>query len=319
MGKPTVFIDGHAGTTGLRIREWLRDRDDLELLTLDGERRRNRDARRDLLNRADLSILCLPDDTAREAVSWIEVPGVRVIDTSTAHRVADGWLYGLPELAENQREAIREERRVSNPGCYASAVILALRPLVDAGLLSADSPVAIHALSGYSGGGRSMIEKWEAPGSDLVGLAYEAPYALETVHKHVAEMTRYSGLLHEPHFIPAVGPFRSGMRVQIPLHESVLAPGATAHALREALSDRYASEKFVRVLSIAEAVEYDETAFDPTGCNGTNRLEIAVIPNPLGHVLLMIRLDNLGKGASGAAIQNMNLMLGLPEDRGLPV
>ena len=321
MARPKVFIDGHAGTTGLRIREWLEGRGDVEFLTLRDDQRRDAGARREYLDEADLAILCLPDEVARETASQVEDGSTRILDASSAHRVTEGWAYGLPELQDGQRESIRTEDRVSSAGCYASAVVLALRPLVDSGDLPADAPVTIHALSGYSGGGRSLIEKWEDPGGGFIGLPYEAPYAMERVHKHIPEMTRYSGLRNEPHFTPAVGPFKTGMRVEIPLHDSVLAPDATAESIWNVLDERYASEKFVDVIPIDETLAYDEgqATFDPRACNDTNRMEIAVVPNPLGHVLLMVRLDNLGKGASGVAIQNMNLMLGLPEGRGLPV
>lgn len=321
MGKPKVFIDGSSGTAGLRIREWLEPRQDIQLLEIDSSERKSLDARKMLLNEADLAILCLPDDAAIDAVRLIENEKTRVLDASTAHRVAPGWVYGLPEMGPAQREAIGEERRVSNPGCYPSAVILAIRPLVDAVLLPGDAPIAVHALSGYSGGGRRLIEKWEDPETGLLDLSYEAPYALDTVHKHIPEMTRYAGLDREPHFVPAVGPFRCGMRVEIPLHESILAPKASAEAVHSALSERYAAERFIRVMDTGGSTgsaAYDEHSFDPRECNDTNRLEIAVVGNPLGHVLLLVRLDNLGKGASGAAVQNLNLMLGFPEETDLP-
>ncbi len=218
-----VYIDGHAGTTGLRIREWLGVRDDLELVTPAEAVRKDPEARRRQLLDCDLAILCLPDDAAREAVGWAEGSDTRILDTSTAHRVADDWVYGLPELAAGQRDAIRGARRVSNPGCYASGFVLATRPLIDAGLLAPGAALSLHALSGYSGGGRSMIEKWESPASELAHLPYAAPYALEAVHKHVPEMMRYSGITTQPQFLPAVGPFRCGMRIQIPLHAGLLA------------------------------------------------------------------------------------------------
>lgn len=326
MSKPKVFIDGSAGTTGLRIRDWLAGRDDIQLLEIDHAARRDPEARRKLLNEADLAILCLPDDAAVEAVSWIDNARTRVLDASTAHRVANGWVYGLPELTTEQREAIREEPRVANPGCWPTAAVLSLRPLVDAGLVAESAPAVVHGVSGYSGAGRSGIEKWESPENGLQDLPFEAPYALDKKHKHIPEMTKYSGLTHQPHFIPAVGPFKCGMRVEISLHEALLQAGATARDVFDTLHERYAGEKFVSVTAIGEGLEdvpgavsaYGDKSFDPRGLNDTNRIEIAVLGNPLGHVLLIARLDNLGKGASGAAIQNMNLMLGLPEDHGLP-
>lgn len=314
--KPRVYIDGQAGTTGLQIRERLGARDDLTLLEIDAARRKDPAAREELLRAADVAILCLPDDAAREAVALAADSPVRFLDASTAHRVAEGWTYGLAELEPGQRAAIRAARHVANPGCYPTGVVLLLRPLVDAGLVRADVPITVHALSGYSGGGRQMIERWEDPATQLASLPFEAPYALDREHKHVPEMTRYARLAHKPQFVPAVGPFRCGMRIEIPLHASVLG-GITAERLHGALATRYAGEPFVQVHAYAASVPGDEHAFDPRATNGTNRIELAVLPNPLGHVLLVATLDNLGKGAAGAAVQNLNLMLGLDESRGL--
>ena len=321
MSRPCVFIDGHVGTTGLRIHQWLAGREDLELAALPQARRKDPAARREALNQADLAVLCLPDAESRQAVAWIENPATRVIDSSTAYRTAPDWVYGLPELEPGQRSRIAETTRVSNPGCYATAVILALRPLVDAGILAPDAPLAVHALSGYSGGGQSLIERWEDPVRGLLAHLYPAPYSLERVHKHIPEIQHYGGLAHEPQFIPAVGPFRSGMRVEIPLHSGLLRAGsgaASPKAIHELLAARYAGEPFVGVAEYREPFESDEYAFDPLAHNGTNRLEIVVVPHPSGHALLMVILDNLGKGACGVAIQNLNLMLGLTEEMGLP-
>ncbi len=314
---PRVFIDGHAGTTGLRIHEWLAGRRDLDLVRLSEALRKDPAARREALLSCDLAVLCLPDDVAREAVEWVASVPTRVLDTSTQRRVAEGWTYGLPELAPGQRDAIARARRVANPGCYPTGVILCLRPLVDAGLLPADAPVTVHALSGYSGGGRSLIERWEGAGRGLLELRHEAPYALDRVHKHVAEMRRHARLAREPQFVPAVGPFRCGMRIEIPLHADVLARGAGGKPVWEALAERYRGEAFVRVLPLREPLESDERSFDPRACDATNRIDLHVLPHPSGHVLLVAILDNLGKGASGTAIQNLNLMLGLPETAGL--
>jgi N-acetyl-gamma-glutamyl-phosphate reductase len=317
--SPKVFIDGSYGTVGLRIRDWLANREDIELLSLPEEDRRDADARKSLLAEADLAVLCLPDDAAGEAAAWADESGTKVIDASTAHRVADGWTYGLPEMDPSQREAIREETHVTNPGCFPTGVILGLRPLVEEGLLPEDAPITVHAVSGFSGGGKGMIERWEEPESELSDLPFESPYALETKHKHIPEMARYSGLANEPQFVPSVGPFITGMRVEIPLHRAILSDAATAEVISEVLANRYAHEKFVRVNSIDESLAYADPAFDPRVANDTNRIDLSVLPNELGHVLLIAQLDNLGKGASGAAIQNMNIMLGLPEDAGLPV
>jgi len=315
--KPRVYIDGQAGTTGLQIQERLASRTDVELVEIDEARRKDPAARAELLRAADLAILCLPDDASREAVALAGDARVRFLDASTAHRTAEGWTYGLPELEPGQRDAIRGARRVANPGCYPTGVVLLLRPLVDAGLVAPDAPIVVHALSGYSGGGRPMIERWEDPATGIATLPFEAPYALDREHKHVPEMTRYAHLANRPQFVPAVGPFRCGMRVEIPLHAATLQRGASAVRLHEALAARYAGEPFVRVRPFTEQVDADERAFDPCAANGTNRIDLWVLPSPLGHVLLVATLDNLGKGAAGAAVQNMNLMLGFAETAGL--
>jgi N-acetyl-gamma-glutamyl-phosphate reductase len=315
--RPRVFIDGHVGTTGLRIREWLADRPDLELVTLGDAERKDASARREAIRGADVAVLCLSDDLAREVAGWDLGERARLLDASTAHRVADGWVYGLPELAPGQRAAIASAQRVSNPGCYPTGVVLLLRPLLEASLVAADAPIAIHALSGYSGGGKPLIEKWEDPSKGLLSIQYEAPYALERVHKHVPEMRHAAGLLHEPVFVPAVGPFLCGMRIEIPLHAGLLGSGATGKSIWEALAARYANEPFVRIAPWAEPVSIDDRSLDPMAANDTNRIDLHVLPHPSGHVLLVAILDNLGKGAAGTAIQNLNLMLGLDERRGL--
>lgn len=314
---PRVFIDGHLGTTGLRIRDWLVGRDDLTLVELPENLRKDTTARRDALASADLAVLCLPDAAAREAVELAAGTRARILDASSAHRVTPGWIFGLPELAPEQRGLIANAALVSNPGCWASAAILLLRPLIDAGLVPADAPIALHGVSGYSGGGREMIAKWEDVKTGLLTHVYEAPYALDRVHKHIPEMVRWSGLAQEPVFTPSVGPFRCGMRVQVPLHAGNVARGVSGKSLWEVLDARYRGEAFVRVLPIREPLDSDERSFDPRACNDTNRIELRVLPHPSGHVLLMAVLDNLGKGAAGLAIQNLNIMLGLPETRGL--
>lgn len=315
--RPRILIDGHAGTTGLRIREWLAERADLAVVTLPEDLRKDAAARRAALAESDVAVLCLPDDAARAVADWPEAAQTRLLDASTAHRVADGWTYGLPELLPGQRAAIRSAARVSNPGCYPTGFLLLLRPLVDAGLVSRDAPIACHALSGYTGGGNALIAKWEDPTGGLLDLAYEAPYALDRVHKHVPEMQHFAGLAREPYFTPAVGPFRCGMRVQIPLHADLLARGANAKSAWEALAERYRGEPFVQVAPYAEGAAVHERSLDPEACNDTNRIELHVLSHPSGHLLLVAILDNLGKGAAGAAIQNLHVMLGLPETTGL--
>ncbi|MBY0402176.1 N-acetyl-gamma-glutamyl-phosphate reductase [Myxococcota bacterium] len=332
--KPRIFIDGHVGTTGLRIREWLAPRRDLDLLVLDEAERKSDAARQKAIAEADVSVLCLPDAAAEEAAAWANQSGGRLIDASTAHRVAPGWVYGMPELAPGQRDAIRNAQLVSSPGCYPTPYLALVRPLVDAGLLRRDAPLAVHGLSGYSGGGKSLIERWEAKDGGRIGLHYEAPYALERIHKHVPEMHRYSGLAHAPQFVPAVGPFACGMRVEVPVHGSLLTPGTPAEAIWQTLADRYRGERFVEVAPLAGmaipgstasmpgaggAPPIDDFTLDPCALNDTNRMRLHVLPNPAGHVLLVGILDNLGKGACGAAIQSLNLMLGLDEGAGLPI
>jgi N-acetyl-gamma-glutamyl-phosphate reductase len=312
MAKARVFIDGQAGTTGLRIRELLSGRTDLELLEIEEAHRKDARRRAELLNRASVSILCLPDDAARDAAALLENEDARIIDSSTAHRVATGWTYGLPELAPGQRERIASARLVSNPGCYPTGVLLLVRPLIDGGIIVPEVPLTIHALSGYTGGGNALIAKWENPADSLSSLPFEAPYALERRHKHVPEMIAHGRLAAEPFFVPAVGPFRCGMRIEIPLHASMLAAGADGGRVLEALRARYAAERFVEVVPMG-ADAPDERAFDPRSGNDSNRVRLHVLPHPSGHVLLVAILDNLGKGAAGAAVQNLNLMLGLPE------
>lgn len=314
---PKVYVDGHVGTTGLRIREWLGERKDLELVTLPEGRRKDPAAREAALAAADVAVLCLPDDASRDAAGWAEASGTPIVDASTAHRVAGGWVYGLPELEPGQRAAIASAARVSNPGCYAQAFILLVRPLVDAGLLPPELPLRVHAISGYTGGGRSMIERWEDPSRGLVGLPYPAPYALERVHKHVPEMVEYGRVRLEPQFLPSVGAFRCGMRVTLPLHAADL-DDTPARALWEALRERYAGEPFVRVAPLETPPPPAERHLDPRACNDTNRIDLHVLAHVSGHAVLVAVLDNLGKGACGNAIQSVNLLLGLPEGAGLP-
>jgi N-acetyl-gamma-glutamyl-phosphate reductase len=314
--RSKLYIDGQAGTTALRILDWLAERDDIEVVILPEALRREPSARRQALQSADIALLCLPDDAAKEAASWVADSTVRILDASTAHRATDGWVYGLPELMVGQRERIARAKRVANPGCYASAVILLVRPLIDAGFIAPDMGFSIHALSGYSGGGRSMIERWEDPRRRLLELQHEAPYSLGKLHKHIPEIMRYGGLNTEPQFLPAVGPFRCGMRVQVTLPS--LSKSGTGKAMWETLASRYENEPFVEVEPLTDPSEADEFTFDPQAYNDTNRISLRVLPHASGHVLLMARLDNLGKGAAGVAIQCLNLMLGVSERTGLP-
>ncbi len=313
---PKVFIDGEAGTTGLQIRERLAGRTDIDLLSIAEERRKDVDARAELINAADAVILCLPDDAAREAVSLITNPAVKVIDASTAHRTADGWTFGFPELCKSQRPAIKTAKRVSNPGCYSTGAIALIRPLVQAGLMPADHPVSVNAVSGYSGGGKPMIAEFEDEASPTYTKAPYRIYAMGLEHKHVPEMQVRSGLLTRPLFTPAVGRYAQGMLVEVPLHLAQMGNGPDLKDLHEALTKHYRGEQFVEVvpLKVCEALR----TLDPEGLNGTNRMQLFVFGSDEGRqARLVALLDNLGKGASGAAVQNLNLMLGLPEAAGL--
>jgi N-acetyl-gamma-glutamyl-phosphate reductase len=311
-----VFIDGEAGTTGLQIHARLKDRRDLTVVSIAPDRRKDLAARAEMLNGADLVILCLPDEAAREAVALIENPAVKVIDASTAHRIAPGWTYGFPETEPGQRAAIAAATRVTNPGCWATAGIALLRPLVRAGLLPADWPVSLNGVSGYSGGGKPMIAEFEdATAATYTKVAYRI-YATSLEHKHLPEITERSGLVHRPLFAPAVGRYAQGMIVEAPLPLWALPGKPEPSDLHAALAEGYAGERFVEVASPDEAAAVK--TLDPEGLNGTNRLKLYVFGNAReGQARLVALLDNLGKGASGAAVQNLNLMLGLDEAAGL--
>ncbi|MDP9103113.1 MAG: N-acetyl-gamma-glutamyl-phosphate reductase [Pseudomonadota bacterium] len=323
MSLPKVFIDGEAGTTGLQIRERLAGRRDLEIVSVDPDKRKDSEARRALLNSADAVILCLPDDAAIEAVGLIDNPAVKVIDASSAHRVAEGWTYGFPEIRPGQRAAVAGATRISNPGCYPTGFIALVAPLVRAGLIPADFPLTTNAISGYSGGGKGLIAEFEQEGaSDAF-----RPYGLPLKHKHVPEMTAYAGLTHPPVFAPAVGRYAQGMIVEVPLQLWALPNARSVDALRDALTAAYAGERFVTVADAAETTALQQARagagghvldLDPEALNNTNQLKLYAFGNDTAQQARLIAvLDNLGKGASGAAVQNLNLMLGLEEGAGL--
>ena len=308
----TVFIDGQAGTTGLELAARLRAHDSIDLIEIDDASRKDADARRAFFERADVSVLCLPDDAAREAATLTN--DCRLLDASTAHRVHDDWVYGMPELTPTSRRAIETAKRVSNPGCYPTGFILSVRPLIEAGWLAADLPLRVHAVSGYSGGGNKLIDRYT---NCQDGEYLTKPYGLSLAHKHVPEMRAYSGTVSAPLFNPMVGHFYKGMLVQVPLFMRELTRRVRADDITNLLRERYTDEPFVQVFPTApdEGV-LDDGFLSPTVTNGTNGLDMMVF----GHdeqVTIVTRYDNLGKGASGAAVQNLNLMLGLPETTGL--
>lgn len=305
---PLVFIDGDQGTTGLQVRQWLAGRTDLRVLQLPPDQRKTAAHRAEALNDCDIALLCLPDAAAREAVALVRRPGVRVIDASSAHRTAPGWVYGLPELEPAQAARIAAAARVSNPGCYPTGALLLLRPLVEAGLVPADHPLAIHAISGYSGQGRAGLQAHEG------AAAASAPplqvYGLGLQHKHVPEIQQHAGLAHAPAFVPAYGHYRQGIVLAIALHQRLLPAGVTAAHLHGALATRYAGQPVIALQPLGGDV--DAQRLDPRALNGSNRILLAVFGQErTGQILLAAVFDNLGKGAAGAAVQNLDLMLGL--------
>jgi N-acetyl-gamma-glutamyl-phosphate reductase len=311
-----IFIDGAAGTTGLEIRERLAARGDLSLIQLSDAERKDVRARTAALNEADAVVLCLPDDAAREAVSLIENPAVKVVDASTAHRVAQGWVYGFAELESDQRARIAAAKRVTNPGCYPTGFLALVRPLVRAGILPADFPLTVNAVSGYSGGGKAMIEEFENKASPAYTESVVRSYALTLSHKHVPEMQIHAGLAHPPVFAPSVGRFYRGMMVEVPLQLWALPKQPTVAAIHETIAAAYHDAALIDVARLTDGITLK--TLDAETLRETNRMKLHVFGNDMhGQARLVAVLDNLGKGASGAAVQNLNLMLGLPETAGL--
>ena len=311
---PKVFIDGEAGTTGLQIADRLRNRTDLEIVSIHPDKRKDIDERARLMNMSDAVILCLPDDAARLGVSLVTSQNTVIIDASTAHRTAAGWIYGFPEMDKGQRAALRATRRITNPGCYPTGMIALIRPLTSRGLLPTSWPLAVNAVSGYSGGGKAMIAEFEDESSPDFTRENHRIYGLTQKHKHVPEMKRYGRLDNPPVFMPSVGRYAQGMLVEVALPLWALPGKPKRAAIHAALADAYAGEAFVTMKSLAECDALK--GLEPEACNGTNRLELYVFGSD-EEARLVARLDNLGKGASGAAVQNLNIALGLDEGAGL--
>jgi N-acetyl-gamma-glutamyl-phosphate reductase len=312
--KKKIFVDGLSGTTGLKIHERLSQYSELEMIKIDYDKRRDPQERAKCLNEAEVVFLCLPDDAAREAVSLVTNPNTKIIDASTAYRTAPDWTYGLPELSKQHREAVINSKRVSNPGCHATAFILSAYPLIANKVMAPDYPVTCQSLTGYSGGGKALIDKYEADDGKNDYTKAPRPYALTLNHKHLPEMIMHSGLSQAPVFVPILGNNYKGLAVLLPVHTKLLSKQMSARNIHELLSQHYENEKFVKVLPYADDSFLFDGAVDITACNDTNLAEIFVFGNEAkGSAVILTRLDNLGKGASGAAIQNMNLMLGFEE------
>ncbi len=310
-----VFVDGQEGTTGLKIHERLAGRSDIEILQIDPEKRKDPQARAQLLNASDISFLCLPDVASRESAALVTNPNTRLIDASTAHRTDPAWTYGFPELAPGQREAIRHSKRIAVPGCHATGFVALVYPLVKLEVIAPDYPVTCHSITGYSGGGKKLIAAYEDP-NRRYGFKAPRQYALGLKHKHLPEMQKIAGLTMPPVFDPICGDFYQGMAVSIPLHTHLLKNPMGAKQMHELFAEYYANQRFVRVMPFDDESNLDAGFLDPTECNGTNRMDIFVF----GHdtqIILIARLDNLGKGASGAAVQCMNIAIGADEGAGL--
>ena len=311
----TVFIDGQEGTTGLRILERLRPRKDIELLEIPSEKRKDIATKTEFLNNADAVIFCLPDQAARESSSLITNPKTKVIDASTAFRTAPDWVYGMPELSREQREVLRTAKRISNPGCHATGFVISMVPLRAAGIVGEDYPAVCYSLTGYSGGGKKMIARYQDP-QNAEEIRPPMNYALTLRQKHIPEMQKNTALQDPPLFLPVVGSFYNGMVVSIPLNTKLLKKNVSVEDVHGVLSSYFDSEPFIRVLPLDQEQILDNGFLSPVKCNETNMLDLFVFGSDM-HIVVMARFDNLGKGASGAAVQNMNIALGLEETAGL--
>lgn len=331
--KKKIFVDGSSGTTGLEINERLSKYDNIEVIKIDYDKRRDKKERKKILNEADLVFLCLPDDAAKESVSLITNPDTKIIDASTAHRTAKEWTYGLSELSPAHKEAIKNSKRVSNPGCHATAFTLSVYPLIHHRVMSTDYPVSCQSITGYSGGGKSLIEKYESRIEDNPYTKAPRPYSLGLNHKHLREMLMHSGLSESPAFLPIVADYYKGLATIIPIHTRLLNKKIEGRMLHMLLAEHYKNQHFVKVMPYIDETSLENNSInsimpsegylfdggiDITACNNTNIAEIFVMGNDAkGTAMILTRLDNLGKGASGAAIQNMNLMLGYDENLNL--
>ena len=309
-----IFIDGQVGTTGLQIFDMLHKRDDIEVLSIPDDQRKDPKVRKELITASEISILCLPDDAAREAVG-LNADESRIIDASTAHRTSDDWVYGLPEMSQAQREAIKGAKLLSNPGCYPQGFILLVKPLIDDGLLNPDTNLFCSAVSGYSGGGRQMIETFEAPQKKDTDKFAVQDYGLTLNHKHVPEMQKYTGLSKAPIFLPSVANYYKGMIVRVPIAMEMLNQGS-ADKVVSCLKQKYEHNPFIRIYDCNDQNPLEDGRLNAVACNGTNFMDLMIFGNTQ-QIVLMARYDNLGKGAAGAAIQNLNLMLGFNEETGL--
>ncbi len=310
-----IFVDGQEGTTGLKIHERLAARSDIEIIAIDPDKRKDINTRKEIINSSDIVFLCLPDTAAREAVSLVENQKVRIIDASTAHRIDPQWTYGFPEFTEQSREQIKKSKRISVPGCYATGFVSIVRPLIDAKILSPESLITAHAVSGYSGGGKKLISEYENPVQNELKRAPRF-YALGLQHKHIPEMRNQSGLTHNPLFNPIVSSYYNGMIVTVPLHLQSLSRKVSLNDIHSVFTNHYKNEKCIRIMPFDCADNTPNGFLDPTLCNGTNRLDLFIFGNN-EHAALIARLDNLGKGASGAAVQCMNILMGCDELSGL--